>query len=207
MPIRITAALLALLFTSCHGASGLGSAPAAGPGGWTPATLGMAPSSATAAWSPWAPGTRGQGPVDDEADDGGGGVLHSLLFYIPNRLLDVFDIVRARVRLGPGVAVGARVTELADVYIGTYASVYVGLPGPRGRRMPRLPVGFESKSGVEASVADVTAEGGIGPDYGEFECGLGLQLLIVGFDVGVEPFEILDLVAGLIFFDPRGDDF
>jgi len=145
---------------------------------------------------------------DAASDDGDGhGFFGTLLWYIPNRFLDVFDIVRARVRLGPGIAVGARATELADVFLGTYATVYVGLPGPRGRVFPRLPLGFESKSGAEASLADVTVEGGIGPDYGDFEFGVGLQALLVGFDVGVEPFEILDLVVGLLTFDPADDDF
>src|SRR5262245_39031928 len=37
---------------------------------------------------------------------------HKLLWYIPNRISDVLDIVRARVRVGPGLEVGARVTEL-----------------------------------------------------------------------------------------------
>lgn len=145
--------------------------------------------------------------AEDEDDDESGSVIGTLIWYIPNRVLDVLDIVRARVRLGPGVAFGARATELADVFLGTYATIYVGLPGPRGRVFPRLPAGFESKSGAEASVADVTVEGGIGPDYGEFECGAGLQLLIVGFDVGVDPFEILDLAVGLLTFDPASDDF
>ena len=36
------------------------------------------------------------------------GFGHKLLFYIPNRVLDVFDFVRLRVRVGPGLAVGAR---------------------------------------------------------------------------------------------------
>ncbi|GJM21042.1 MAG: hypothetical protein DHS20C15_09570 [Planctomycetota bacterium] len=141
-----------------------------------------------------------------EADEGHGFVVGALL-YIPSRIFDVFDIVRARVRVGPGIAIGARATELADVFVGTYATIYVGLPGPRGRVTPRLPFGLESKSGAEVSVADVTLEAGLGPDYGEFEFGAGLQLLIVGVDIGVDPWEILDLVTGLLTIDIADDDF
>jgi len=143
----------------------------------------------------------------EAADEEGHGVLYGILVYVPNRILDVLDIVRARVRLGPGLALGARATELADVFVGSYASVYVGLPGPRNRVLPRLPAGLESKSGVEVSAADVTLEAGLGPDYGAFECGFGFQAFIVGVDVGIEPWEILDLVTGLVTVDINDDDF
>ena len=133
--------------------------------------------SATAAWAtPAAGGWVFQPTALDEDEDGeedegskvaaGGGVLWGIAMYIPNRVFDVLDIVRARVRLGPGVAIGVRATEYADLFAGTYATVYAGLPGPRNRKIPRLPVGVESKTGLEASVADLTVEGPIGPDYG-----------------------------------------
>lgn len=142
----------------------------------------------------------------DDSDDDSPGFFHRLLMYVPNRVFDVFDIVRARVRLGPGLAVDARVTELADVYAGSYATVYAGLPGPRNRKLPRLPVGLETRTGVEASVVDATVEAGLGPEYGPAEVGAGVQLALIGVDIGVEPVEILDLVAGFFFFDIKGDD-
>lgn len=145
--------------------------------------------------------------LEDDAEDEGDGLLYGVLVYLPNRILDVFDIVRARARIGPGFAIGARATEAADVFVGTYASVYVGLPGPRGRVIPRLPAGLESKSGIEISAADVTLEAGLGPDYGLAECGFGFQLGIIGVDIGVDPWEILDLVVGLVTIDIADDDF
>jgi hypothetical protein len=144
-----------------------------------------------------------------EADAGGGrpGIVHRLLMYIPNRLLDVFDMVRLRVRLGPGIALDVRATEFADFYAGTYASVYAGLPGPRMRKVPRLPVGVETLTGVEVSVADLSVGCGLGPDYSPTEVGIGMQALIVGADVGVDPMEILDFLGGFFLWDPRHDDF
>lgn len=115
--------------------------------------------------------------------------LHKLAMYVPNRILDLFDIVRLRVRAGPLVAVDARVTKVASVFAGAYTTVYVGLPGPRNRPCVKLPVGLESKNGVEVSVIDATASGGVDPDYGPTEIGLGTQILLVGFDAGIEPFE------------------
>ena len=134
------------------------------------------------------------------------GVAHRIVMYIPNRILDVFDIVRLRVRVGPGVAVDARATKVVSAFAGSYASVYAGLPGPRNRPMPKLPIGFESRSGVQASVVDATVSGGIDPDYGPAEIGVGVQALIIGLDVGIEPLEILDLLAGFFFINLTNDD-
>jgi hypothetical protein len=133
-------------------------------------------------------------------------VLHKVAMYIPNRILDVLDIARLRLRVGPGVAVEARATKVVSAFVGSYASVYAGLPGPRNRPTPKLPIGVESLSGIQASLADATVSGEVGPDYGPTEVGVGVQALIVGFDVGIEPLEIVDLVTGLFFIDIRGDD-
>jgi hypothetical protein len=134
------------------------------------------------------------------------GMLHKVCMYLPNRVLDLLDVVRCRVRVGPGTAVDIRATNLAAMFVGTYATVYAGLPGPRNRPTPKLPVGLESRNGAQVSIADVTAEGSIGPDYGPAEIGLGAQVLIAGVDVGVEPLELLDLISGIFFIDLRADD-
>jgi len=84
--------------------------------------------------------------------------------------------------------------------------VYAGLPGPRNRPEVKLPVGFESRSGLQASLIDATESGGVGPDYGPAEFGAGVQAVFFGLDVGIEPLEILDLAAGIFFIDLRGDD-
>ena len=57
--------------------------------------------------------------------------------FLPNRVFDVLDIVRLRVRVGPGIAAGARATRPVSVFVGAYTSWFVGLRGPRGE--PRLP--------------------------------------------------------------------
>jgi hypothetical protein len=129
---------------------------------------------------------------------------HVALWYIPNRIFDVLDIVRARLRLGPGLAFGARATELADIYLGTYGTVWAGLPGPRESRTINWPFGLESKTGAELSIADASVEGGV--NYGFLEVGLGGQLLIIGADVGVDVWEALDFVTGLVCIDLVEDD-
>jgi hypothetical protein len=135
------------------------------------------------------------------------GFGHKLLCYIPNRIFDVFDIVRARVRIGPGLAVGARVTKYTDIFMGAYKSFYIGLPGPR--QVPRVPWpgGIESRSGLAASVADETVTSyDANPRYSSTEAGLGLQAVLVGAEVGVDAAELFDLAFGLLFIDFREDD-
>lgn len=135
------------------------------------------------------------------------GFGHTLLLYLPNRVFDVFDIVRARVRLGPGIAIGFRVTKLTDLFLGSYASVYLGLPGPRQEpQLPRL-AGLESRSGLAASVADATVTSyASDPYYAVTEIGAGVQAILVGAEAGVDPAEVFDLVFGVLTIDFRGDD-
>ncbi len=136
------------------------------------------------------------------------GLGHRLLFWLPNRVFDVLDLVRLRVRAGPGFTVGVRATELADVMLGSHATVFVGLRGPRSSPRIPWPVGLETYAGLEVSVADAgTEDDEHGPQYGPLEIGAGVQLVIVGVDVGVEPFDALDLVLGILTLDPKGDDF
>ncbi len=135
------------------------------------------------------------------------GVGHKLLLYIPNRIFDVFDIVRARVRLGPGLAFGTRVTKYTDLFLGAYTTVYLGLPGPR--QVPRVPWpgGIESRSGLAASVADATTTSyDSNPRYSPTEIGCGAQAVLAGAEVGVDPAEVFDLALGLLFIDFREDD-
>lgn len=130
---------------------------------------------------------------------------HKLLFYLPNRVCDVFDVVRARVRVGPGFALGARVTKYGEISVHAYTSVFAGLHGPRTEPRIPWPVGIESRAGV-AAVADVSTET-TAPTYGYGEVGLGFHAGIVGLDVGADPVELLDLALGFLFIDLTGDDF
>ena len=45
---------------------------------------------------------------------------HAIAAWIPNRILDVFDIVRLRVRLGPGGALGMRFTRPLSGSVGAW---------------------------------------------------------------------------------------
>jgi hypothetical protein len=129
-----------------------------------------------------------------------------LLAYLPNRLFDVLDLVRLRARVGPGVAVRARATEQIDVGIGSYASLFAGLPGPRCEVEVPLPVGLETYSGVEL-VGDAEVSGGYSPEYAPTEIGVSAHVAVVGVDFGVDPVEVADLLAGFVLLDLRADDY
>lgn len=141
-----------------------------------------------------------------ELEEEGPTLFVDALLYLPNRVFDLLDVVRCRARIGPGVAASARVTEVAQVFAGSYASVFAGMPGPRLRRRPKLPVGLESHNGASVSIADATVDGGIGPDYSPTEVGLGFHILLLGVDIGFDPVEIVDFVAGIFTVDLRDDD-
>ena len=142
---------------------------------------------------------------EEKEEPSGKSFGHRVLFYIPNRIFDVFDLVRARVRVGPGLAVDARVTKYGDLYAGGYSTLFVGIHGPRTKPRIPWPIGFEARAGIKAtSLADVATKG---PTYGYGEVGVGFQAAIVGVDVGADVVEVLDLVLGLFFIDLTGDDF
>ena len=136
------------------------------------------------------------------------GIVEPLVFYIPNRVFDLLDILRLRVRAGPGLSAGARATELVDVFAGSHATVYAGLRGSRGKKggIP-WPFGIENHGGVEVSVIDITNHGPFAPVVDPLELGFEAQAGIVGMYFALEPYEMLDFVTGFIFLDIRGDDF
>jgi hypothetical protein len=82
----------------------------------------------------------------------------------------------------------------------------VGFPGPRYPERLRKYYGREELKGLQLSLVDATDESPHEPNYAFTEFVIGAQLEYIGLDVGTDPFEWLDFVGGLIFFDPRGDD-
>jgi hypothetical protein len=133
------------------------------------------------------------------------GVAWAVLAYLPNRVFDLTDIVRFQVRLGPGWALGARVTRALPFFVGGYSATWLGLPGPRGRPSIPFPAGLAAQSGF--NFGPTPAGGSQGPSYGVGEIGAGFQLYMVGFDVGFDPVELADFFAGFACVDFAHDDF
>jgi hypothetical protein len=132
------------------------------------------------------------------------GPIKSIVLYIPNRVFDVLDIIRLRLRVGPGISAGVHATKAASLFLGTHATVWAGLHGPRGKATFPWIVGVESRSGVQVGPIDPSATGCY---YDPLEIGLELQPLLIGPNFGIGLFEIVDFVTGLVFIDLQDDDF
>ncbi len=144
--------------------------------------------------------------VQTEEEESSPGVWHSIVWYLPNRVLDFLDIFRARVRVGPGLAANARITDLADAYIGEYHTWYLGLPGPRMGQELGWFAGEEQEKGIKFLGVDASDDLDNEPDYSPTEINLGLHLLIVGTELGFDPVELGDFLAGFFLIDAREDD-
>ena len=144
--------------------------------------------------------------VDDKVEDPEHGVGHKLLFYIPNRFLDLIDCFRARVRVGPGLSCSFSMTHRGAFFAGKYNTVYAGLPGPRAPKKFVSPVGREKQKGIILMGVDATDDTDYSPNHAPAEIQVGAQALIIGADVGVDLWEIGDFFCGLVLIDLRKDD-
>lgn len=131
---------------------------------------------------------------------------HRLLFYLPNRLCDGLDIVRFRLRAGPGLALHLRATRWGVFYAGGYRAVFAGLPGPRLKPRWPLPFGREEEKGLALLAVDATDTLPHEPIYADSEIAGGLHLAVVGAELGLDPVELADFLLGFFLIDIRRDD-
>ena len=132
------------------------------------------------------------------------GVIKAIVCYVPNRVFDLLDIFRVRVRVGPGISAGVRATRPLSAFLGFHSSAFIGLPGPRGKKRIPWPVGLDLRAGAQASIVDASSGA---PHYDFLEVGFETQLFLPGVNVGIGGIEILDFVTGLVFIDLQDDDF
>ncbi|MFO7535949.1 MAG: hypothetical protein R6X19_09775 [Kiritimatiellia bacterium] len=133
-------------------------------------------------------------------------LLHRTLWYLPNRLLDLADIARLRVRIGPGLAVRAHATHWVTFFSGEYHAAYAGLPGPRQAPGWPIPAGLEQEKGLCLFGVDATDTLPHEPVYSKSEFVLGAHVLAAGAEAGVDPVEIVDFLLGFVLIDIRKDD-
>ncbi|MCB0358625.1 MAG: hypothetical protein KDD44_03290 [Bdellovibrionales bacterium] len=142
-------------------------------------------------------GPRASAPPPPQAEQQS--TLGFILLYLPNRLLDAIDIFRVDAGVGVSVGAVARVTRYGQV---GYRSVspFSLRAGLRGRKFPMF-IEHSSEFGVgpgflQSSDREVTPA----------EIGIGADAVLVGAYVGVSLDEAGDFLAGLVGFDPKGDD-
>ncbi len=126
-------------------------------------------------------------------------VLRQVLLWLPNRVLDLIDVFKVDVGVGPAAGGVVRITKWGQAGIRSVSPLSVRA-GNFGRDWP---VKLEHSS-----------EFGIGPAFVQSsdrtvcsgEIGAGLDLFIVGAYGGICFDELYDFFGGLFLFDSKGDD-
>ena len=128
-------------------------------------------------------------------------IIVDILLYIPNRVLDLFDIPRLGVSVGPGLGVDLTATKALNVTLMAKASVGLGFQTFR-----HLPVEAAAYSAVGVGPLEAVADPGLAWYRSDLDFRAELHLLLIGAHVAVEVGEIFDFLAGILFFDPEEDD-
>lgn len=126
-------------------------------------------------------------------------VLTQILLWPVNRVLDIIDVFKFDIGVGPGVGAVVRVTKWGQLGYRQMLPASLRI-GNFGRSAPARIEPFE--------------EIGIGPFFRESsvrtvcpgEVGAGVDALLFGVYAGVCVEEIFDFGAGVLFFDPMDDD-
>jgi hypothetical protein len=129
-------------------------------------------------------------------------ILMVLLLYIPNRIFDAGDVVRAGVNLGPGIGADLCATESLSVAAMFRTSVGVGYETLR-----HMPVVWGGES--YAAVGPVSSKVVGGPIWYRqyWDIRPELHVVLVGAHVAVNPAEIADFFLGFTTIDIMNDDY
>ena len=127
----------------------------------------------------------------------GSGLVDIILYYVPNRVLDLVDIGRVSIGIGCGWGFNVRATELLELGYGQYSTTRFGM---KGRVMPV----YDEK----------IDEGGIGflgyvngcLQRDPSEIGADLHLGVIGAQAAVSLMEAVDFVTGFVLIDLQCDD-
>jgi hypothetical protein len=125
-------------------------------------------------------------------------VLSAICWYIPNRIMDVFDIPRLHVAVGDGTGISLRLTRLFD------ASWFHDDAEALGWAEDRTGILFgeardDRHFGLLAAQQGTTTRD-------PTEVGLSLHLIVAGANIAVSLGEALDCVVGVIGIDLSNDD-
>ncbi|MFH1998462.1 MAG: hypothetical protein ABIK28_02225 [Planctomycetota bacterium] len=145
--------------------------------------------------------------VEAEAEEGDEEKEHSpvgtALLYIPNRIFDALEIVRAGVNAGFGFGVDCRATWVAQAVFIHDSSVGLGFQGVR-----HLPVcGRLAHTSVGVGPIKTPSLGLFDWPINDYDIRIELFIAVVGAHVAVDLEAIADFVTGFFLFDISDDDF
>ncbi|GJM21116.1 MAG: hypothetical protein DHS20C15_10310 [Planctomycetota bacterium] len=141
--------------------------------------------------------------------------------WLPDRVLDVFDLISLEFDLGVGLRVDAHITQYLPLMLGESKGVGVGWHPERSLGLALFQrsnsLGYErylalagTRSGLVASGSSEHLPDENAPYYADlgdrWGVGLNAHLVLVGASVEVHPLQFWDLLAGFVGFDPWDDD-
>lgn len=124
-------------------------------------------------------------------------VLSKIVFYIPNLCLDLVDVVKLNVGIGPGLGVHVQATEPLQAGFIFYDDVRIGLNGRFDyyRREDSFEFGIGYAYLQEGEIKRNNSEiGGI------------VQLIFLGVEAAVNLEEVGDFIGCIFFCDGKEDD-
>lgn len=155
-----------------------------------------------------------------------GGFFFAILFYLPDCVLDLLDLVSFDVHGGPGAFVNAHVTRAFQIGAGArtvaglgwhdHRSLGVQLQAESGICLPFF--GTQAYAGKSAGTSGVigTSDSQFGlhrpsqqiyHDYRDYwAIGAAATVVFVGADADIHVVDLGDFFAGLLTFDPLNDD-
>ncbi len=135
---------------------------------------------------------------------------HVAALYIPNRLLDLVDVVHVGVGAGPGFGVELNLTRYGR--LGAVAGVDAGIGW-----LGRFASAFQAAIYARATLGPMEAIGRpkrFADDkwgglwrFPKWDVGLFLHAGLVMAFLSINPDEIVDFVAGIATYDTKADDF
>jgi hypothetical protein len=131
----------------------------------------------------------------------GHGFVHGVLMYVPNRVIDVFDLVRFGVNVGPGIGVDLAATDALQAQAFSHLSVGAGLQALR-----HSPVFAGGEAGLGVGPLGGAGQQGVTWYRSPTDLRVGAYAAVVGAHVAVDPVEIVDFVLGFLTIDIRDDD-
>lgn len=150
-----------------------------------------------------------------------------LMWYLPDRILDIFDIVSFDVHFGLGVYVDAHVTRIVQLNVGARTVAGVGWHNHRSLGILNqadatfgfLALGSRAYSTTQVGTSGIqTGAWGLAgvhkpsedmyQDFVDYwAVGGSATAAIAGASADVHPLQIYDMLVGWFLFDPLNDDF
>lgn len=134
-------------------------------------------------------------------DEKKGHMGKKILLYLPNRILDLLDVVRLGVHVGPGIGLDLRVTRFVQLAADTSADVGVAWQG-----RDKLPVVSQIYHTMALGPVRVGAGTGLRYKHTLSETSVTANAGLAGFFVAYDSAELLDFLAGWTTYDLKKDD-